>query len=386
MQPRPIRVPKTATVAQVERLISSLEGKARATDLVLPTGPTTRELGGTAALLQLIITWHRRCPDGSVRLHVNPSHDDEAARLMVKRFIARDHGLVAFSLVGRLRDLTAERDLTDIANDERRARFSAISEGKVHRGAKAFVLAADNTAWSRPPMLYPRAEAPDAVGDAADVAAALHDIDETISENAWHILAPATVPDVGVLLEELFKNTHQWARKDAEDEPYATSVRGLRIEAHEERDAEALVRAAGDDARLLRWATSAADHRGRLRLVELTVFDSGPGLPARALKRIEGDEYAALQWCLRLHYSTSRAPGRGIGLHQCLTTLTELGAFLRVRCLSLERWRDFRAEPYRPGADPREPYLKEMNQRVGDGPRGPAEGTSYTILVPATPT
>jgi hypothetical protein len=385
VQPRPIRVPKTATVAQVERLISSLEGKARAADLVLPTVHTMRELGGTAALLQLIITWHRRCPDGSVRLHVNPSHDDEAARVMVRRFIARDHGLVAFNLAGRLTDLTAERDLTKIAHDELRARFIAIAEGKVHRGTKAFVVAADNTAWSRPPMLYPRPEAPDAVGDAADMAATLADIDDTISQNAWHLLAFAAVPAVGVLLEELVKNTHQWARKDAEDRAYVTSVRGLRIEAHNERDAEALVRAAGDDARLLRWVRSAADRQGRLRLVELTVFDSGPGLPARALKRIEGDEYEALQWCLRLHYSTSRAPGRGIGLHQCLATLSELGAFLRVRCLSLERWRDFRAEPYRPGADPREPYLKEMDRRVAGGPSGRAEGTSYTILVPATP-
>ncbi len=385
-----IRLQGEASVSETEEYLEALARAAPDTDLLLPRKLPLRQLGGTSAVLQLVLTWYRRCPQGALRLHL-PGTAGPTDAPAIDNFLTTDHGFLAFVLRGRLLSADGSRDVTEAARRLADARLAQMDDVTAAvRGPKLLLACADHTAWAAPAPFYKRGAETVEIGGLEHYRTLARRLSVIAGTGRRHrAFDRAQVRHVGTLVRELVRNTHEWARSDEAGTVYDASVRGLRAELHLMSDQD-LERAVAGQEPLADWATQpevrASD--GRYRLVELTVFDTGPGLAARRLHELGeaqpeiADEYAALRDCLRRHFSTAADPERGVGLDQVLHTLTSLRAFLRVRTGRINLYRDFAATPYAPASSKDEPWMLDWRNRIATTTEPPVAGTTYTVLFP----
>jgi len=265
------------------------------------------------------------------------------------------------------------------------------SVDRARRGEKVFGMALDESVFSTPPLLYQKTNngRPEirSVGGFRD-----------LSEELCRTIAPPStahggwieqdVHNIATLLRELFQNTHDWARRDPSGRTLHRSIRGFRLEL-QGVEMSALDAMSAEDQPLAEYVEHLLPHRGnRLRLVELTLFDCGPGLAAWRLADQDVqdptvmDEDEAVTSCLRTHFTSSHDNTRGGGLHHVLGTLTDLNGFLRVRTGRLHLYRDFAQLPYDPVLSADEPFLQDWQSRLGITPSAMASGTFYTVFFP----
>ncbi|WP_144160651.1 hypothetical protein [Paraburkholderia sp. BCC1885] len=216
---------------------------------------------------------------------------------------------------------------------------------------------------------------------------------------------------LGTLVEELFANTHDHARFDERDLVYPFgNVRGIFMRTYEYR---ARPTESGDDSgplgRYLALSTSqkkfyrpSADENMRrfehmqprsesrdvpllpTRVLEVTVYDTGPGLARRwAAKHASStdvnhisveEETNYVKACFEMHATTKRSSGFGQGLDSSLEALKGLGAFMSLRTGRLFLHQDF-SKPGTSKFAPQHWYEKRPELPV-------TPGTSYTIAIP----
>lgn len=198
---------------------------------------------------------------------------------------------------------------------------------------------------------------------------------------------------LGAILHELFKNTHEWARTDFDDSDLARSVRGILVQRHD-WTREQVNRIAQGSPGLERFVchSNFQGNDGRLRFMELSVIDSGVGLAARRLRQAWSpqlpcdDELRACLECLQKHCSSSRLAHKGLGLHEVMSTLSSLNAFMRIRTGKLSLYRDFVDQPYRANESMENSPLFDWNTGTHQlTPLARAEGVLYTMLIPIPP-
>ena len=400
-----IEVATSSTVADFEAVLAEIAIAPEDADLLLPRKQRWRFVAGTAAQLQLLATWRRKCPKGRVRIHAHATMDTAEIDRLLWNFVETDRGAIAASMADVL-TRAGDEDLSKRAREVADARLEALQTdpaGHV-KGRRILGLCLDESPFEAPLSFYFPKES-----GATTTLRGLEDF-RTFAKGAleqvWRGaggsgMDPLRKPDhlaLGTLFFELFDNTHQWAQKDADGNTYArrSSVRGIRIEGHgfdENEDEKMLAEQSALVAYLARPALTLRD--GRRRLVEATVFDSGPGIAARELQSKQhilgllpniADEQTALHRCLEKHFTHDRSGRRrGIGLHAALKSLSDLKAFLWVRSGRLSLYRDFIEEPYDPEQTTREPYLLDWGS--GDAvptELAPAQGSFITALIPIT--
>jgi hypothetical protein len=217
---------------------------------------------------------------------------------------------------------------------------------------------------------------------------------------------------LGTLIEELFANTHDHARFDEYDLTYPFgNVRGIFLRTYEYRARKS---ESGEDSgplgRYLAWTTlqrrshrptadenlrrfelmqPRSESKGKVpirptRVLEVTVYDTGPGLARRwatqhansaDLSTISIEEETAyVRACFEMHATTKRSRGFGQGLTSSLDALKALGAFMSLRTGRLLLHQDFS----KPGTTKFAP-LHWHDHR----PELPVtSGASYTIAIP----
>ncbi|MEO8528239.1 MAG: hypothetical protein ABI435_04110 [Pseudolysinimonas sp.] len=138
----------------------------------------------------------------------------------------------------------------------------------------------------------------------------------------------------------------------------------------------------------------------QLRLLEITIFDSGPGVAFKHLDEIEkgstatfAEEVEAVAHAL-IKYNGTRSTlyfRSGQGLPRALAAISALRGFVRLRTGRVALYRDFAAKPLETGELGSDalfelkPELHVLEDWRGDGaPREytRAAGTAYTIVVP----
>lgn len=171
------------------------------------------------------------------------------------------------------------------------------------------------------------------------------------------------------ILHELFKNTHDHARTTVDMRALPLSIRGpyARFYTAEElaytappkkedkegneifpdlnqaeRYASYFVREKVATAKRMK----AGDPPRFFGLLELSVFDTGPGFAATYLKnKFSGssvqDQFDAVLGCFSTGRSSTSDPSRGYGLWKVLRDLRELKGFIRVRTNRIHVYRDF---------------------------------------------
>lgn len=172
------------------------------------------------------------------------------------------------------------------------------------------------------------------------------------------------------ILHELFKNTHDHARTTVDRQPLALSIRGPYARFYSPQQLAYTAPATVKDANgreippALNQAENYASYfvrprmapgnvrlvpvpeRNFLGLLELSVFDTGPGFAATYLKSAIAtatvqEQFEAVLACFSTGRSSTGDESRGYGLWKVLRDLKELKGFIRVRTNKVHVYRDF---------------------------------------------
>lgn len=389
--PEPLIVNRKSTIADVEFLIRELKNSPEDRDLLLPNWLDNRELGGTIAMIQLIATWSHTCPRGRVRVHVQDDDEPDQVERVVDRFLTLDHGFLASQLSDEITNRNGRRSLRSTAHGHIKDRLRSMDQVEsARRGSKVLLAAVDGTVHDRPPTLYqPSAGAEPEVRTDDGFHRLAEELQKAIRiRTRGDDQTEVQTEDLSRLLHELFSNTHTWARQDALNKTYEKSVRGIRIEGHN-LNAREIAAAVGQQATVAAYMERARSKFGdRQHMVELSVFDCGPGLAARQLSP-QGvlfpsvtDEITAIDRCLSKHFTTSNEETKGQGLHRVLQTISELKGFLTLRTGHLRLYRDFIENPYRPEDGNGTSLMQAWNPDEELTELAMAAGAFYTLLYP----
>lgn len=185
------------------------------------------------------------------------------------------------------------------------------------------------------------------------------------------------------LVYQLFLNADEHGSFDAVGNRYEHSMRGIAIRMTAVRDVPSLVKFAGEDTSLRAYLVKQAyltQEKGRtateivkqallakekgqttdekvklpngpMNLLEISVFDTGPGLALRWLAEQSGrrnyseishvEELEAVQSCFQKHSTTKASQYFGLGLPMALMAMRHLDAFMTLRTGRLSLYQDF---------------------------------------------
>lgn len=347
-----IQLSRGETIQSIEQHLIDVQVSTGSARLSLPSDIPER-IGVDVSLLQLLMTWSQKQEVPTLHTWV-PSNDSEALESVCDSVV----GLSAVTLSQAI----SSRDKEEIRASAHAAAGRAVDamireDAKFQRGLSFAVLCFDGTSKGRPRNLY---YANGDVLSARDLKALFARRLKLIEGNSAR---RARIEDVatrlGTILFETFRNTHQWARTSVDGVPIRRGVRGLLVRRHRQHSSQpgsGLEERHERDAPLARFLASHLDPAGSGGVLELSVFDGGPGLVRRcrstsdlASLSLKEERDACLE-CFDKHKTWSGVPHRGMGLYAAMRELDQLGGFLRLRTGRLSLYRNFHEEPFVEGA------------------------------------
>lgn len=385
-----LSVKRKATIEACETYLTEIE-HAAGERLLLASNLKHTHCGGIASLIQVINTWSRSCADADPTLltHAQPPYNERTIYNLVETL----PGLVSVLMSGEVLARDAETSLRLVAYEDARHRVEAMDERRLRDTAKGIattLICADHTSKrALQPFYHSTTNGGAVIRGESDFIDLAEDLMATaLGQARRRDFEVKDVEAVGVMLRELFSNTHFHARSDAVRGPYRRSVRGVHLAQHAlENSAEV----AGDFEPLARYLETVLERprlSARAKLLEISIFDSGPGYAARrAGKRVEEDlplnmEYELVRECLLRNVSTRNEEGAGIGLPRMLSRLKGRGGFLRLRTGRLSLFKSF-ADAEGSGLVDADFELDDARTAGGGFTRhAPAVGAVVTLLMP----
>lgn len=349
----------------------------------------SRQFGGQASLIQFLITWSKH--KGARRLITYVSKLG-LANAQLRKHMVQDHILACTLLASDISDSKGKTSLKSEAHDAAKYRIEKMERGirACKRGPKILLLCVDHSTKAYLPLLY--YPVPNIEGKIRDQQE-FHALAREMIQHTAHHFRKDMIPEnvhqaIGSILYELFKNTHDWARSNINGSRIYPSIRGILFEYHRNTRQSTFYQMRKTPV-ICHYLASERFHRvdEHLRFLEISLFDSGPGLAQRWTGREISSpnpklEYKAVIECLTRHYSTSNELHRGIGLYKVMQMLTLVGGFLRIRTGHLSLQRDFNTHPYKPDDELR-PRLFDWSEVPGEiNQYSRAAGTLITMLVP----
>jgi hypothetical protein len=203
-------------------------------------------------------------------------------------------------------------------------------------------------------------------------------------------------PELGIersniprIIYEVFRNTHDHGRTTPDGKRLSNSIRGVYIKVHPGstfNSKNQIDKTVNKYSINVAKALSTHDP-STLDFLEISVFDSGPGLAAHRHFKSKAnesittllDEKRWLQQCFSKFSSGIRSDdNRGFGLNEVQKSITTLHGYLRIRSGRLSLFRDFQFHPYA-----KEPFFFDTSTE-GGAPQdhGHSQGALFTTLIP----
>lgn len=197
------------------------------------------------------------------------------------------------------------------------------------------------------------------------------------------------------IVYELILNTHEWARTDERNKKLFPNCRGVYMRVFKAPPKSFQSKTAVNLS--IRGYFGADDFKlnasGELYAIEISVFDSGPGLVSRYIEAnaeqvsIE-DQVQIVKKCLTRHATSAkgqRSLHKGVGLDKVMSTLSGKG-FLRIRTGSLCVYRNMRKNPYVEEVNSSEIALFDWRTGKSDdfSTLPSATGTVVSLIYPMT--
>ena len=404
-----IRLPATPSLSKIEECLHGIRS-APNSDLWLPTNVGTGGLFGWACLHQAIITWARRRGHGAVI--VETDHPSQAN--LVERVVHKPHGIVAALVAERIRSragvdqtlLFREAAAHELRISQQPPQFvtsqsmlpgldeDLAGSSPKRRGGLSIELCADGLgALATPRSLYSfRAGSPVPRSATEFGDWVLREFNQTFKKDAMQAARVdlAGLSEIGRAIAELFSNTHKWARTDVGGAWIRRSVRGIVTDAVRNAGERFNVDEPGPIRDFLNSFTTRFPGGLNTGAMEISVFDSGPGLAQHWLGRPIDDgedltlERDAVASCLQKWGTKGGAESRGLGLHTVMANLSkpEVGGLLLIRTGRLSLFRDLSRNPLQSLPDARvDRSAYQMNDLF---PRrlARAEGTLISLILP----
>lgn len=378
-----MQLPSSMTISAAEDLLSRVE-RGTVGDLKIPTRGRHQAAGGEAAMVQALCTWANRTDTAPLVTYAE-GPDDE---VQIDRLIGRLYGLVGVLVADSIVSLRGP-DLTEQLQRAAMRRLATLQSENPEggsRGAQLEILCFDYLAKSYPRAFYTSDD--EGLPQIRDLPA-FNRFAAAILKELLPALAKSLPSDfiyaLGGALHELFRNTEEHGRVNDKGDVPAKSVRGFHARRHP-IPPEALEVIASESAPLAAYCTRLRPPReGRrdIQLIELSVFDSGPGMAASLAGRPLADislaeELHLVRQCFRENVSCKSLSSSGLGLPTVIDLLRERNGFLRLRTGRMALYCDLGAEAEQEFGEP--PTLKHW---IPDQDAAPiATGTAFTLMFP----
>jgi hypothetical protein len=385
MPPPPIpndRLKKKAAYLECEDMLGKFAD--RASVLTLPNKwPFEARPSGAVTASQLAVTWARANDPAILQLS-----DDESPEIAASTLINRIYGLVAAAFADKIIGRDGERDVTAGMMKLISGRLAELYSGKFDQmihGQVLPLISIDHLERYGPnPLLYNPATGainPDFLKLVKQALSRLIDRNR--------LRDPIDTEAIASLFRELFSNTHLHARTDLYGTLYPRSARGIvfslrQVDHPRETNAAAGVAALRDYFLSMREMAA----RNRVEFLEVSVFDSGPGLAGRANRAPIPDEmpiteeYSLVRQCFLKNHTTENDPAHGLGLPRVMLALKSCGGFMRLRTGRLSLYKAF--APGTGSSDFSEEDLDFLDLSYGEQisvhPR--VAGAIFSILIP----
>ena len=372
--------------SDIERLYSLLENSDTPLNLKLPL---KLAYGGTfgieSALFQLIGSWARSSSSASLTSYPSPSGDN-----IFEKMLENPHGLIAAymsrEIIGSQGKIIDRENLLQHAKE----RVDSMHAGKLNdtlRGPGVFLAC---FAGASREFLRPFYQRPDTSGvrGTSDFSYLTGDILYSCDHKLLESMPQERLKNIAVLIRELFENTNDHAAQDENNRDFTwayPNVRGLfarttTLHRGKPRSFTMFKDPASVMAFSKRFLQST---KSSLSMVELTVFDFGPGIakrylsiqkPLRELAKVPiGEERMIVKEAFSLGSSTKKGSGVGVGLDSVVKSLGKLNAVVRLRTGRLCLRQDFsRGTKELDLVD----YFPQRAQLAC------AAGTTFSILIP----
>ncbi|MBB3176946.1 hypothetical protein [Variovorax sp. Sphag1AA] len=390
-----ISLPSQTTFSGLEQFLRDVR-QFPGQDLKLPVQVSR---GGafsfSAVAVQAIATW-ARLHDGVRRLRVAPQFaEDEVTRSRLAGALYAIGGLYfAQEVVAGSRVIPRSEALEAVA-----PRVFAMQDYQYRdtlRGPSVALCCFERAKLEFIQSLYaiPRRGTPDTttIRSASEFKSILSRMLEACSAGASRVLTDVQIEVLAQLVHQLFKNADVHTISDAEGRLYDAGIRGIQVREVVIADDAAFTDFVSGDRALHAYLTKLS-RRGLVRepgahgqesklkkwqastFVEISVFDTGPGLALRWLADREGitrysqvdleQELQAVKECFQLHASTHSAAMKGDGLPIALRAMKELRAFMFLRTGRLALYQDFSSQEHT-GFSPRNRYgVRRLSEAVG---------------------
>lgn len=389
-----IRIDNDLTFAGCERFIEQIQrSRSRTAELKLATNVnfSTRP-AGAVSLAQAIVTWARR--------HVRPTLITYASAVddltAIDNLTAELHGVTAAMMATEILAMDGSTSIRPSIYESVRSRvvqMNAPGVDALRYGPSASLICVDHSTLGYLNRLYHGPEVGRRLrgeGDFLDLTIEL--LDACVPAPSRARIDNDHVSALAAILKELVSNTHDHARRDLEGKTFPKSVRGVHACLHRvERDRIAEFTDGLPTLGTYLEERAPLWHSRYLALVEISVFDSGPGLAARSLGRRDehtsiADEYAAVNRCFLKHVTSKARSSDGLGLYRTLGLLKARSGFLRLRTGRLSLCRAFVPAPNQVLHQTLEPDDLQLRDGVTGGTMPTAmayaEGAVATILLP----
>ena len=315
-------------------------------------------LGRSVSFAQLIATWAKACSVRSIETTL-PVDDSRA----IDRFAARLHGLAAAYYANCVTAADGKTNVRRAILEAAVPRVKAMSErmydsvakGRltelifVHHATRQFHSAVYRRRPSPPDLMDPERHGELIVSPREMNALVVNALRaQRLPGPDFERIRPLLSKDgypLGTLLHETFRNTAEHAYLDERGRMPRRGLRCVLIAARnaspDELSPRLLVsgRHPETEAYFARLRERANLGRRRLvHLLELSVFDTGPGFTATIAGHSgpADSDVGRVARCFVDHVSSKRGPNSGLGLGRVLSQLRALGGFLRVRTSSTE--------------------------------------------------
>ena len=354
-------------------------------------------IGRSASLTQLILTWSKRSENPSTETYLEP---DDVSKY--EKFVSRLHGFAATYFSHRVTGQSSDKDIRDDLLTQASPRIKAMSSKQLEKTSRGrniefvFVKGArnefHNVFYTQTPQylnLLDRQYHGQLIVSAKEMDSFLTACLEHLQVQ-WRTSRVETLKnyfyqpeegDFGVLLYETFRNTaeHAYLKRDGTMPDknlrcFMISVQQVSRNQFNESNILSIKRPEArkyfDEVSQL----SSAYERKNIQLLEMSIFDSGPGFAATIATPTDAtdDDIALVARCFRKHQTAKLGSGSGTGLFRVLESVKELGGFIRFRTSTTESF-FASSECFDPEMDPRFYISGELAH---------VEGTVLTVGIP----
>ena len=350
-------------------------------------------LGGAVQAVQVIATWAKLHDSGRPLTLSSSFASSEATRT---RFASTVPGMAALYFAGSidcegtpLDRYSALEAVAPRVDAMQREEFQDTLRGV---GTALCCFMGARNEYLKPLYEFP---APGRVREDGDFRLLLPRILSGLSGGKMAKLNEGQLDYLSALVYQLFLNADQHGAYDVSGARYSPGVRGITARLTVLDDVTSLIRYAGDDRALRVYLARLGARRtldpadgvgnaplpgGPMHIVEISVFDTGPGLGLRWLSGeigaqsygdfSEEEELDAVHTCFAKHTTTKASQYFGQGLMVALMALKRLNAFMTLRTGRLSLYQDFSHG-----------VTDEFNPKKRFGKRRVSEiaGTGYTI-------